>query len=173
MLGDQRWRFPMRSIKNLVTALVVSVCAISVAKEAFQKIHIADLEKMMQEGVQVYDANVEGTRRNVGLIHGAHALLSSDNFGPSELPSDKNAPLVFYCANTMCTASHEAAKRALSLGYKHVMVMVDGVYGWRKAGNRLDPYQPAKAKEFTPKEAKNLLDQQQATSSMCARRRAP
>jgi rhodanese-related sulfurtransferase len=31
-------------------------------------------------------------------------------------------------------ASHEAARRAVKAGYKDVSVMVDGIMGWRDAG---------------------------------------
>jgi len=31
-------------------------------------------------------------------------------------------------------ASHEAARRAVKAGYKDVSVMVDGIAGWRAAG---------------------------------------
>ena len=34
----------------------------------------------------------------------------------------------------MCTASHSAAKKAIAAGYVDVSVMVDGIYGWKKAG---------------------------------------
>jgi len=31
-------------------------------------------------------------------------------------------------------ASHEAARRAVKAGFKNVSVMVDGIMGWRDAG---------------------------------------
>jgi len=31
-------------------------------------------------------------------------------------------------------ASHEAARRAIKSGYKNVSVMVDGIAGWKAAG---------------------------------------
>jgi rhodanese-related sulfurtransferase len=50
------------------------------------------------------------------------------------LPADKHAELVFYCTNWLCTASHEAARRAVGAGYEDVSVMSDGIMGWAKAG---------------------------------------
>lgn len=159
----------------LLLSLLTSLCFAdrSFAKERFRSIHISDLEAMQAKGggVTLLDANVEGTRTGVGLIRGARPLSSHDRFAQSELPSDLGAPLVFYCANTMCTASHIAAERAIGFGYKNVSVMVDGVYGWQKAGKPLDPYKKApenkpetkqEAKEITPLEAKKLLEQGQA-----------
>jgi rhodanese-related sulfurtransferase len=35
-------------------------------------------------------------------------------------------------------ASHEAARRAVELGYQHVYVMSDGIEGWQKAGKPIE-----------------------------------
>lgn len=56
--------------------------------------------------------------------------------------SDKTKPIVFYC-RTNCWASWNAAKRALSLGYKNVFWYPWGADGWEKAGHPLEERQPA------------------------------
>jgi len=70
----------------------------------FQIIHVADLAKLMADPhskVQIFDANHPSTRENFGIIPGAHLLSSSSNYDVAkELPADKNAKLVFYCADT-------------------------------------------------------------------------
>ena len=70
----------------------------------FQIIHVKDLAKLMANPaskVQVYDANHPSTRDQFGVIPGAHLLSSSDGYDiAKELPADKNAKLVFYCADT-------------------------------------------------------------------------
>jgi rhodanese-related sulfurtransferase len=35
-------------------------------------------------------------------------------------------------------ASHEAARRAVELGYRNVFVMGDGIQGWMKAGKPVE-----------------------------------
>jgi len=35
-------------------------------------------------------------------------------------------------------ASHEAARRAVELGYQNVYVMPDGIEGWAKAGKPVE-----------------------------------
>jgi len=106
--------------------------------EGFKLIHVSDLQNAIaanSNAVHIYDANTEKTRKEDGLIPGAVALSSSSQYDTkSTLPSDINAQLVFYCANTQCMASHGAAKRAVSAGYKNVSVMADGIQGWKKAG---------------------------------------
>jgi rhodanese-related sulfurtransferase len=84
------------------------------------------------------DANNESTREHMGVVPGAIQLTSYDTYALSELPADKTRPLIFYCANTQCGASHAAAERALIAGYQHVEVMTAGIAGWVTAGQKVD-----------------------------------
>lgn len=83
------------------------------------------------------DANGQRTREKLGTLPGAVLLTDSEQYGISELPADKSKPLVFYCANTQCGASHEAAERAITAGYTNVKVMPEGIAGWVKAGKKV------------------------------------
>ena len=71
--------------------------------DKFQIIHVADLVKLQADPtshVQVFDANHPSTRDRFGIIPGAHLLSSDDNYDVAkELPADKSAKLVFYCAD--------------------------------------------------------------------------
>jgi rhodanese-related sulfurtransferase len=86
---------------------------------------------------QPVDANGEATRKKMGVLPGAVLLTDSDDFKVSELPADKSKPLVFYCANTQCGASHHAASKAITAGYTNVKVMPDGIAGWVNAGKKI------------------------------------
>jgi PQQ-dependent catabolism-associated CXXCW motif protein len=55
--------------------------------------------------------------------------------------SDKTKPLVFYCRPD-CWASWNAAKRALTLGYKNVFWYPQGAEGWAQAGHPLEERKP-------------------------------
>jgi rhodanese-related sulfurtransferase len=83
------------------------------------------------------DANGTETRKKMGVVPGAVLLTDSESFNVNELPADKSKALVFYCANTRCGASHEAAEKALTAGYTNVKVMPDGIAGWVKAGKKV------------------------------------
>ena len=83
------------------------------------------------------DANGDGTRKKMGTLPGAVLLSDSETFNVSELPADKSKELVFYCANTHCGASHEAAEKAITAGYTRVKVMPEGIAGWVKAGKKV------------------------------------
>lgn len=85
------------------------------------------------------DANGPETRKNKGVIPGAIRLSDYETFAATELPADKSRPLVFYCANEKCGASHTAAEKALASGYKDVKVLSAGIAGWTQAGKPVEP----------------------------------
>lgn len=130
-------------MKYLISMLLILSSLVAFA-DGFKKIHVTDLAQWMDAkdaSVYVLDANNEDTRTKQGVIPGAKILTSYDKYDlAKELPTDKNAKLVFYCANTKCSASHNAAERATKAGYKNVNVMVDGIEGWKKAGKPSQPY---------------------------------
>ena len=108
------------------------------SKEKFDLINSAQLKEMMASTtakVAVFDANNSNTRTKEGIIPGAKLLTSFNDYNvATELPADKSTHVVFYCANTRCTASHAAAERAAEAGFAHVSVMSDGIQGWKAAG---------------------------------------
>jgi hypothetical protein len=73
--------------------------------QGFKIIHVADLAAMMAKPgskVMVFDANPIEVRETEGVIPGAHLLPSSSGYDVgTELPPNKNTPLVFYCHNTL------------------------------------------------------------------------
>lgn len=84
------------------------------------------------------DANTDKTRAAEGLIPGARVLSSATQYDVAkELPAQKSATLVFYCANTRCTASHDAAMRAMAAGYTSVKILPEGIMGWKSAGEKV------------------------------------
>ncbi len=73
--------------------------------QGFRIIHVADLAALMAKPgseVMVFDANPVDVRETEGVIPGAHLLPSSSGWDVgTELPPNKNTPLVFYCHNTL------------------------------------------------------------------------
>lgn len=88
--------------------------------------------------VRPVDANGTKLRKDVGVIPGAILLSDYETFTAKELPADRAAPLVFYCANEQCGASHEAAHKARVLGYTNVAVLPAGILGWAQAGQPVE-----------------------------------
>jgi hypothetical protein len=89
--------------------------------DTFKLIHVADLKEMLSKGtekvplykqnlaglltkhdtkVYIYDANSAETRQRFGIIPGATLLSSQDDYSLSVLPPNKDATLVFYCADS-------------------------------------------------------------------------
>jgi rhodanese-related sulfurtransferase len=116
--------------------------------EPFKLIHVKDLAAWMNakdKKTYIFDANNEQVRTSEGVIPGATILASSSDYVVAQtLPQDKTSNLVFYCANEACSASHNAAKRAVSAGYTNVSVLADGIAGWRKAGQKTAKFQAQK-----------------------------
>lgn len=129
--------------------------------EPFRVISIAELESVLKgnaQDVYLYDINVESTRNHVGIIPQSILLSSSSRYEvKKELPADKKSHLIFYCANRMCTASHLAAKRAIEAGYSNSSVLVDGIYGWKKAGKPIVPVSQARSLPSTEKSSSPVV----------------
>jgi hypothetical protein len=70
----------------------------------FKLIHVADLAALRADPsshVVILDANVTQEREQYGVIPGARLLPSPDRYDvAAELPPNRSAKLVFYCANT-------------------------------------------------------------------------
>jgi rhodanese-related sulfurtransferase len=73
------------------------------APDKFSVIRADKLASLMNDPnshVNIYDANGWGLRSTAGVIPGAHLLTSDDKYDVAkELPADKSAKLVFYCAD--------------------------------------------------------------------------
>lgn len=91
------------------------------------------LLQLMRDGrVSVFDVN---SHQSWGQARVPGALsLDPVEFEESDLPADKEAPLVFYCSNHFCRKAPNAARRARKMGYNDVKVMAAGIGGWLSAG---------------------------------------
>ena len=111
------------------------------AYEGFKLVAVDDVQKGL-DGAKakkaapyaVFDANSAETRSSKGIIPTAVLLPSASEYDVALLPDDKASPVVFYCANDKCTASHTAARRALVAGHTNVAVLGAGIKGWVDAG---------------------------------------
>jgi rhodanese-related sulfurtransferase len=102
---------------------------------------VQELSALLIAGADIVllDANTDETRANLGIIPAARLLSSYRDYDPeSELPTERNRPLVFYCHSARCGAAVSAAERALEAGYPSVSVMPDGITGWIEAGSPVE-----------------------------------
>jgi rhodanese-related sulfurtransferase len=87
------------------------------------------LHQLMQnQQCVVIDVNSRGSWTKVH-VPGARNLDPA-GYSESDLPSEKNSTLVFYCSNPMCMKAPNAARRAKNIGYSDVRVMSAGISGW-------------------------------------------
>lgn len=132
----------MRTTIVLFVAIAAIACndPAESSAEPVPELSVAQVAAMLSAGeATALDANNPETREREGTVPGATLLSSSSEFEVSELPSNTAANLVFYCANTRCTASDGAANRAREAGYANVHVMREGIAGWKEAGNPTEP----------------------------------
>ena len=69
---------------------------------------------------------------NENHIPGAIHYKSHEKDFASQLPAQKDAPIVAYCGGPMCTAWKEAAEKACQLGYTNIRHFKPGITGWVK-----------------------------------------
>lgn len=88
-----------------------------------------------QPDVYFLDVNTQEVWQQ-GRIPGAIYINKAD--WQTLLPADHQARLIFYCANRLCLASHDAANMAMDLGYTQVFHMADGIFGWILSGRPVE-----------------------------------
>jgi len=116
----------------LLALLALGGCSRAQAPAAIATLTVEQVAGRLDAGVVLYDANPR-TMFQHGHLPGAR-WVQFDAVTREVLPADRGAPLVFYCANELCTASPEAARMAVALGYRDVSLMPAGYFGWKKAG---------------------------------------
>lgn len=98
----------------------------------------ADLTTALREGgVVCFDLNSRDSWNRAHIPGALH--LEPGSWSDSELPADRDIPLVFYCSNLFCRKAPNAARRAVELGYRNVRVMSAGISGWLERGLPTEP----------------------------------
>ena len=129
-------------MKNFFAAIILTAVGFTFnayADENVTEITVNAVQVFVKEkaaNVVIVDANNDQARAEVGMVPGAIKLSSYNQYALSELPADKSKTLVFYCYNSYCGASHAAAERAISAGYKDARVMKAGIVGWNAANKK-------------------------------------
>jgi rhodanese-related sulfurtransferase len=123
-------------LKLKVGCLLVAA-ALAAHAEAFGTLSVEQVEQgIADKSLFVFDNN-SPEQYAQGHVPTAKWIKFYD-VNASDLPADRAARLVFYCANEQCLASHAGAKAAVKLGYTNVFVMPSGIMGWERAGKRIE-----------------------------------
>ena len=126
----------MKQFSYSIFFLLAVFTGYATAAEQVLEVTVEDVQKFVQDkpaNVAILDVNNDDARKGAGVVPSAILLTSYNQYAMTELPKDKNTTLVFYCYNSYCQASHAAALRAISAGYKDARVMKAGIAGWNKA----------------------------------------
>lgn len=117
----------------VLAALVATApCSTPVEAEKYSLIGLREARDLRgRAGVVFLDVNEPEIYERYH-VPGATAVTSEDL--QRFLPQDRQITLIFYCAERRCFASHSAAREAIKLGYGHVLVMPEGIFGWVNAG---------------------------------------
>lgn len=114
----------------------LALALLSCAPKEPKPLTLAEVEaKLGQHNVWLFDANPREMYERGHLPKAT--WVPFDAITPDLLPPKKDATLIFYCANELCTASHDAAKTAIALGYANTFVMPEGYFGWKKSNRPL------------------------------------
>ncbi len=125
-----------------VSRVLVGTARAEQDSASFKRLTVGELEAKIREakagklGLHIYDNNSR-ERWQQSHIPGAK-WVEYDEVQAGDLPPDKTAMLVFYCANEQCGACHTAAAEAVKLGYKNVYILPQGIMGWEKAKKPLE-----------------------------------
>ncbi|MGH8047942.1 MAG: rhodanese-like domain-containing protein [Chthoniobacterales bacterium] len=121
-------------MKKLIVAFsALALAATAFANSAFPDISLADLKKAIAaKDVTILDVNGPESYAE-GHIPGAIDYLAVKDLA-TKLPKDKAALVVAYCGSPQCGAYAQAAAAATKLGYTNVKHYVDGISGWKEAG---------------------------------------
>ncbi len=106
----------------------------------------AEVNKLLSSGVPVIDTRVAAEYAEK-TIKGAKNVpykeksakdvnfdASQDQFDLTKLPTDKAAPIVFFCNSGECWKSYKASVVAMKAGYTKISWFRGGVPEWLKAG---------------------------------------
>ena len=103
--------------------------------------------------------SIAGARWIPGAGHGTHFLDPLQSLMKERLArlsgGDLSMPIVFFCVNSQCWLSYNAALRAIALGYSQVFWYRGGIEAWRRAGLPLARVAPAPALDAPQPQNKN------------------
>jgi rhodanese-related sulfurtransferase len=118
---------------RIISLLLVLAAATTVSAHPASVLSLSAVRALMdgKEAVYIYDANDRESYLK-GHIPGAR-WLQYNAVTAAELPPAKDVKLIFYCYNPQCGASDQAAAHAISLGFRNVWRMPEGIQGWREA----------------------------------------
>jgi rhodanese-related sulfurtransferase len=151
-MGKKTVVLGVMAVAGLAVVLALGVASVAWAGDAPSSLSGATtvaadrVKQMMDKGTPVFDvrvaneyaeAHVKGAKSVPYKEKSAKAADfdgSQDSFDLAKLPSDKSAPVVFYCNGPECWKSYKASKTAVQAGYRQVFWFRGGMPEWKHQG---------------------------------------
>lgn len=108
--------------------------------EGAKSVSLSQAQDLLKENnAMIFDVNTQEVRDSLGYIPNAIFLdFNNEASWEAQLPSDKNANLIFYCLNRLCYEASEAALSVQNKGYTNAYAMMDGIEGWITSGREIE-----------------------------------
>ncbi len=131
----------MKQIKFMVAStlafwLILAVSCMAENVDGYAVINTVALKKALDSGqeISVIDARNPEEYQEVHILNAINVPIKQWEKHVSLLPADRSTQLVFYCNGIKCGKSKKAAKKALAMGYKNVLVYAEGMPVWEEKG---------------------------------------
>ncbi|MDX1776861.1 MAG: transglutaminase domain-containing protein, partial [Desulfobulbales bacterium] len=107
-----------------------------VAADGYGLIDTGGLKSMLDRSykVAIFDARDPVEYREMHVSGAKNLPQKKFETNAHLLPEDKSQLLVFYCDGVQCGQSKQAARKAIALGYKNVLVYDEGMPVWKEKG---------------------------------------
>lgn len=131
----------------------------------YRVIHSEQMKKLVdakREDVLVIDARNPEEYQEVHIPRSINLPQKKFDEYKHLLPEDKKVQVIFYCNGVKCGKSKKAAKQAIELGYKNVLVYAEGMPVWEEMNYPIyagpDYEKKIETTKLSPKEMKALID---------------
>ena len=146
MIKREVMKWAAAALLGLAAALPAAATETPATLAGVKNVGADEVKKMLDSGVPVIDTRV-ATEYAEKTIKGAKSVpykeksakdvgfdASLDQFDLTKLPTDKGAPLVFFCNAGECWKSYKASVVAVKAGYSKVHWFRGGMPEWSSKG---------------------------------------
>jgi len=156
----------MRQTKNVIVVLVLFLTFIAAHAIAAEHkiIDTAQLKAMLdaKKDFTLVDARTKEEYDEAHIVKAINITEKGYETQAAQLPSDKNALLVFYCNGVKCGKSKKVAAKAAAAGYKNIMIYGEGFPVWEEKAMPItagpDYSKKIDTTKLKPAELKQMID---------------
>ena len=134
---SKAWLVQCIGILVVILSLGSFVHAVNVQYPGYTIIKTAELQKMLDsksDKFLVIDARNPEEYNDVHIPGAVNIPDKKFERYIKLLPEDQTSTLIFYCNGVKCGKSKRAAKKAIALGYKNILVYEEGMPVWEEKG---------------------------------------